>query len=112
MALGSDAMTLRTRQDYETAFAIVREAISRWDPDGLLGGGAPPDEWDSEVAKVVAKIPRMTCGNDVAEALSAVFAGPQGLQTFQATELRTIGAQLFDALSKANLLAGSSRGAT
>jgi hypothetical protein len=51
-------VSLSSRDDYDRAFAIVRKVIAEWDPYGLIGGGAPLDEWDSAVAKILAQVPR------------------------------------------------------
>ena len=51
---------MRTNADYDRAFALVRGVLNEWDPYGLIADGFPANEWDSEVASVVAAIPRIS----------------------------------------------------
>ena len=48
---------MRTKDDYRRAIEVVAAVIREWDPYGLLRTGAPQDEFDSEIAGVVAQIP-------------------------------------------------------
>ena len=32
---------------------VVRQIINRWDPESLLAGGAPDDEYEFEIGKIV-----------------------------------------------------------
>lgn len=65
---------MRTRADYGRAFAAVRQVIHRWDPYGLISGGAPADEWDSEIASVVSQIPHIKSESDATRVISEVFS--------------------------------------
>lgn len=51
--------------------AAVRVLINQYDPEGLLGAGAPEDEYDSEVHDLTA----LVCGEEeiTAEAVGAVW---------------------------------------
>jgi hypothetical protein len=97
-------VALRNRADYERAFAVVRSAINAWDPYGLVGGGAPPDEWDSEVASIVAQIPRIASPRDAAHAVARTFAGALQHKGFSPAECEAVGAQLFQDLVDAKIL--------
>jgi hypothetical protein len=99
-------MSRRTRQDYDKAFAVVKAVIGEWDPFGLFGGGAPDDEWDSEVASIVAQIPRIGGGRDAAHAVSRVFASSLERDRFGPDECDIVGKKLFDALVEAAILDG------
>ena len=97
-------MTLRDRESYDRAFAIVRSTINAWDPEGLVSGGAPLDEWDSEVAKIVAQIPRMRNEQDAVHAISRIFSGALEPGPYRAENCESVGRSLYKALADANLL--------
>ena len=57
-----------TKGDYKKACDIVRAVIHAWDPYSLLASGCPADEFESEIASVVAQIPRINSETDAASA--------------------------------------------
>jgi len=65
---------MKDRRDYDQAFALVRSAIHAWDPYQLIAEGSPLDEFDHEIAKIVARIPRCRSERDLATAISEVFS--------------------------------------
>jgi hypothetical protein len=96
---------MRTRAEYDRAFAVVREVVHEWDPYALIGGGAPRDEWDSEIASLVAQLPRIKSQNDAAHAVSRVFSSafqPDGFSPADCAEVRR---RLYSSLADAGLLA-------
>ena len=96
---------MRTRADYDRAFAVVREVIHAWDPYALIRGGAPHDEWDSEIASVVAQVPRIKSENDAAHAVSCVFSSAFQPESFSPTDCAEVGKQLYLALADAGFVA-------
>ncbi|WP_369334538.1 DUF1871 family protein [Rhodanobacter sp. FDAARGOS 1247] len=64
----------RTRQNYDSALLVVASVVRSWDPCSLIGSGAPPDEFDAEIATVVAHIPCISDAASAAAALSSVFS--------------------------------------
>jgi hypothetical protein len=42
---------------YKRALDVVGAVVRDWDPYGLIDGGAPADEFDSEIAAVITQIP-------------------------------------------------------
>ncbi len=52
-------MSIMTKRERERAFAVACRVIHEWDPYGLLKGGAPADEFDREIAAVVAQFDRI-----------------------------------------------------
>ena len=44
---------------YKRALQVVGSVVREWDPYSLIAGGAPEDEFESEIAGVVAQIPRI-----------------------------------------------------
>jgi hypothetical protein len=83
---------------YKQMWDITADVIRKWDPYQLLAGGAPRDEWDSEISSVVAQIPRMHSATDAAAAVSRVFASSSNLPA--AGEFAEVGAQLFARLQE------------
>ena len=65
---------MKTKADYRLALQVVGAAVRDWDPYSLLAGGCPVDEFDAEVASVVAQIPRIKSEHDATLALSRVFS--------------------------------------
>jgi len=63
---------MKTRADYDRALSIMHEAL-QWDPYSLIEGGAPCDEFDSEAAQLVSRIPQIHSPTDASVALSQVF---------------------------------------
>ena len=98
---------MRTRADYDRALAVVRDVIHEWDPYALIAGGAPADEWDGEIASVVAQIPRIKSQDDAAHAVSRVFASALEPEGFSPADCAEVGRRLYLALADAGLLAGS-----
>lgn len=64
---------MKTREEYDDGFRIVRAALASWDPFGLLGAGAPEDEWDHEVVSLLPRIQRAKTPGDVAREIAVLF---------------------------------------
>jgi hypothetical protein len=95
---------MRTRADYDQAFAVVREVIHEWDPYGLLAGGAPKDEWDDEIAKLLTKIPHIASEADAIDAVSSVFTAAFEPEEFSTADCAAIGRRLYQSLTVSELL--------
>ncbi len=67
-------MNAAGRAKYQKMWDVTAGVIKSWDPYGLLGGGAPGDEFDREIASLVAQIPRIHSELDAAQAVSRIFA--------------------------------------
>lgn len=97
---------MRTRADYDRAFAVVREVIHEWDPYALISGGGPRDEWDSEIASLVPHVQRIKSHNDAAHAVSRVFSSAFQPEGFSPEDCAEVGKRLYSALADAGLLRG------
>jgi hypothetical protein len=86
------------------AMAIVREVVHQWDPHGLLGGGAPDNEFDSEIARLAALIPDLHSAADAAQALSSVFSKAFEPDHFTPAQCAQPGSVLFKRLQEAGLV--------
>jgi hypothetical protein len=95
---------MRTRREYDEAFRIVRTAIARWDPHAILEGGAPADEWDSEVARLLPLIQRALTSADVARQLANVFGARLGGASIPVDECSSVAVEILVRLKTAGLL--------
>ena len=102
---------MRTKQDYSKALAVVSDVIRQWDPYSLLSGGAPANEFEAEIAKVVTHIPRLRSAQDAAQALSAVFSEAFEAENFSPSACAKAGAALFEQLIKSGLITHAQQGA-
>ena len=90
--------------DYKRAFEVVRKVIHQWDPYGLLEIGAPPHEFDHEIAAIVAQIPHITSEADAANAVSRVFSMAFQPEGFGPSDCAEAGRNLFLALCSSGFL--------
>ena len=95
---------MRDRQQYDLAFKLIRESVAQWDPMGLIGGGAPPDEWDHEVARLLAGLRGARSTDDVTAAVAAVFCDTLGASGPDAASCAQFGRELHARLAAAGLL--------
>ena len=95
---------MRTREQYDQAVAICRNAIAQWDPLALLSGGAPADEYDSEVSSLVPKLRDARTASDVSLAISQVFGDGFGDASLGPGDCAKVGAAIFIQLRSAGLL--------
>jgi hypothetical protein len=94
---------------YKRALEVVGSVVREWDPYGLIAGGAPEDEFDSEIAAVVRQIPRIKTEKEASLALSRVFSSAFVAERFTPEDCSQAGKKLFAALSASGLLAEGSR---
>ncbi len=90
---------------YKRALEVVGSVVREWDPYGLLAGGAPADEFDSEIAAVVTQLPRIKMEKEAVLALSRIFSSAFEAERFTPEQCTEAGKRLFAALS-ANGLVG------
>jgi hypothetical protein len=83
---------------------VVRRAIHDWDPYELLANGAPPDEFDREIASIVAQIPRISSGMDATLAVSRVFSSSFQADLFKPEHCVEVGKRLYEDLNARGLL--------
>jgi hypothetical protein len=93
---------MRNPREYEMATEIVGDVIRSWDPYSLIREGAPEDEFDAEIAKLVTFIPSLHSVADAAQAISDVFSASfeDGFLVAQCTQPAQ---QMFDRLVAAGL---------
>jgi hypothetical protein len=97
---------MQNRADYDRALSIVRRVIHEWDPYDLIRGcGCPKDEWDGEIAKIVAEIPRIRSIDDATDVLSRIFSHAFQPEGFEPSACANVGSKLYSELVAADLLA-------
>ena len=89
---------------HRKALAVVAPIIAAWDPYGLLEGGAPADEFDSEISAVASQVSRIKSANDAAHVVSRVFSSSFEPAPFTPQLCVAVGNQLFSALEAAGLV--------
>lgn len=92
------------REKYQQMWDLTADVIRKWDPYGLLAGGAPPDEFDHEIASLVAQIPRINSAADATLAVSRIFGSNFDSGSFPADSCRDVGKELFATLQEKGLL--------
>jgi len=95
---------MTTKSDYNLAMKVVGAVISEWDPYSLLASGCPKDEFGSEIASVVAQVPRIKSVQDATLVLSRVFSSAFDRQRFTPEKCAAVGATLFAALESNGLV--------
>ena len=95
---------MKTKADYKLALKIIGAVIDHWDPYALLDGGCPKDEFESEIAAVVAQVPRIHSAQDAVRAISQVFSSAFQLEGFAPENCVEVGAELFETLSAHGLI--------
>jgi len=78
--------------------------IRTWDPQGLLAGGAPIDEFDKEIASLVAQIPRIHSAVYASHAVSRIFSSSFEAESLPMEVCSEVGKRLFAALSEQGLI--------
>jgi hypothetical protein len=95
---------MKSREDYDRALVLTRHLVRDWDPHSLLKLGAPDDEFDDEIARLVARIPRLTGAADAGRHVAEVFTAQFGQGVLAATDSARIGERWYAALLEAGLL--------
>ncbi len=89
---------------YKQTTSVVREVVHGWDPYGLLAGGCPEDEFDSEIASIVAQVARIRGEQDAVHCVSRVFSSAFEPGPFGVTDCQQVGTRLFQRLAEEGLL--------
>jgi hypothetical protein len=95
---------VKTRDDYDRAIVLTRKLVHAWDPMRTLASGAPQDEFDDEIARLVARIPRITDAADAGIQVADVFTAQFGRGVLGVDDAARMGERWFAALREADLL--------
>jgi hypothetical protein len=61
------------RSQYKKRFSLVKESIVSRDPLGLIASGAPTDEYDEEVARILVILPQCGTPEELGDKIGAIF---------------------------------------
>lgn len=98
---------MKTEAKNERAWPVVQDVIHAWDPYGLIRGGAPEDEWDHEIERIVAEISTIRSADDATNLISRVFTKAFQPDRFTPSDCADVGRRLFAALKAATLVPAS-----
>ena len=68
-------------ENYKQRFEQIRQVLGKADPLGLVQHGAPSDEYDQEVAKILAQLHRCETIDQLRKSVFAVFLESFGAET-------------------------------
>ena len=100
---------VKTKADYLRACEVTKRVIDAWDPYNLLSEGAPSDEFDGYIARVVTYVPQMLTPEDAIAAVSRIFSEAFEPELFRPSHCQDVGTKLFSALAQAGLLPSARR---
>ena len=83
------------KQKYKTMFSELTQIINDWDPYGLIDGGAPADEFEAEVAKVLAGLAKSHSVKDVVQLVSDVFSESFEKEKFSVKSCKEVGKKVY-----------------
>jgi hypothetical protein len=92
------------KRSYLEGIAIITIAINEWDPYGLIGGGAPADEFEREIARIAARIHEVKTPEALAEVISKVFSESFEPKPFSVQSCHPVASRLFVQLQTHSLL--------
>lgn len=67
-------------------YRIVKSCVDAWDPYGLLAGGAPGDEYDSESRRIAERITENASAQEIASVMEEVMDDSFGYAPHAARE--------------------------
>ena len=97
---------MQSRAEYDRTITLVRNVVYEWDPYMLIDTGAPSDEWDREIAFIVAEVPRIKSPEDATDTVSRVFSVAFQPEGFGLADCEDVGRRLFNALHDAGIVTG------
>ena len=86
---------MKAKENYKHARLLVKKIIDAWEPHALLEGGAPDDEFSSEVDRIVGQLPQIKTEDDAIQAVSTVMSSAFGAETFTPEKCAAVGRELF-----------------
>jgi hypothetical protein len=94
---------VKTRE-HGKVFDAVRSVVHEWDSYDLLAGGAPTDEFDSEVSAVIRQLDRIRPSRDACHVISRVFSSSFELELFQSNICQSVGERLYEVLAERGII--------
>lgn len=78
---------------------IIKACIHEWDPYGLLGAGAPKDEFDKEIERIVDQLEHMTSTTATTHVISEVFNRAFCTEHFSPTKCSLVANKIYTGLN-------------
>jgi hypothetical protein len=94
------------KREREKIFDAVRSVINEWDPYELLAGGAPSDEFGSEISAVIRQLDRIHSPRDASHVISRVFSSSFEPELFQIEHCQSVGERLYSVLVERSFIEG------
>ena len=88
--------------DIKTAARIIAPIINEWDPYGLIAGGAPSDEFASEIHTLACRARFIQTAEDAAREIAAVFGAAFEPERFTVASCADVGRRLYSAITAAH----------
>ncbi|MCL2816883.1 MAG: DUF1871 family protein [Clostridiales bacterium] len=76
-------MSKQLRDSYREVYDIVKRSVDKWDCIGLLEMGAPQDEYDIEIARIVPVAYRTNDTKELADKIENIFIEYFGKDTYK-----------------------------
>lgn len=89
---------------YREAIAATTAVVNDWDPYGLIAGGAPKDEFEIEVSRVVAGARDVRTPEAMAMVVSEVFSSSFEPDRFSVEACQPVASRLFEKLRTSGFL--------
>ena len=88
------------RNHYRRKRRVLGYVIDKWDPYGLLSNGAPPDEFNIEIAAIMRRFSEIRSPQDAARVVSEVFSYYFSADDFPLVDCLDVGHDLYEALRR------------
>ena len=95
---------MKTKEDYKRAQLIVKRIIDAWDPNALLEGGAPDNEFAPEIDEIVRQLPQVISEHDAVRAVSIAMRSAFEKEKFTPEKCSLVGKELFARCKEEGLL--------
>ena len=95
---------MNTGKHHKRAQRVVKEIIDAWDPYALLRGGAPDDEFDSEINEIVRQLPHIRSEDDAIHVISMVMSSAFEAKDFTPDKCNAIGKEAFTRCKEEGLI--------
>lgn len=95
---------MKTEEDYKLAQVVVKKVIDDGDLYALLNGGAPDDDFASEMSKIISRLPWIKTENDAINAISEVMSEAFEPGQFTPDKWTDVGRHLFACCKEKRLI--------